>query len=189
MTPPVAVLDACVLYPAQVRSLFMYLAGADLLLPRWTDAIHEEWIRNLLDDHPDITRTKAERIRELMNAHVPDCLVVGYEAAIPTLELPDADDRHVLAAAVQCGASTLVTFNLEDFPPETLAPHNVEAVHPDEFVLRLLADHPVEVCAALARHRASLKNPPKSTEDFLVILEQGGFVRTVAALRPLSDSL
>lgn len=189
MTPPVVVLDACVLYPAQVRSLFMYLAGADLLRPRWTDAIHEEWIRNLLNDHPDITRVKADRIRELMNAHVPDCLVVGYEAVIPTLDLPDADDRHVLAAAVHSGATALVTFNLSDFPQEKLTTHNVEAVHPDEFVLRLLADHPAEVCAALARHRASLKNPPKAVEEFLAILEQGGFVRTVSALRPLADSL
>jgi hypothetical protein len=189
MTPPVVVLDACVLYPAQVRSLFMYLAGADLLRPRWTDAIHEEWIGNLLNDHPDITRTKAERIRELMNAHVPDCLVAGYEAVIPTLDLPDADDRHVLAAAIHGGATSLVTFNLADFPPEKLTPHNVEVVHPDEFVLRLLAGHTTEVCAALARHRASLKNPSKAVDEFLAILEQGGFVRTVASLRLLADSL
>ena len=70
-----------------------------------------------------------------------------------------------------------------------MTPHNVEAVHPDEFVLRLLADHPTEVCAALSRHRASLKNPPKAVAEFLAILEQGGFVRTVVALRSLADSL
>jgi hypothetical protein len=122
MKPPVVVLDACVLYPAHVRSLFMYLAGADLLRHRWTDAIHEEWIRNLLNDHPDITRVKAERIRELMNAHVPDCLVVGYETVTPTLDLPDPDDRHVLAAAIHGGATALVTFNLADFPQDKLSP-------------------------------------------------------------------
>ena len=183
MTPFVVVLDACVLYPAQVRSLFMYLAGADLLQPHWTDQIHEEWIRNLLNDHPNITREKAERIRELMDAHVPDCLIVGHEAMIPMLDLPDANDRHVLAAAIHGGATAIVTFNLADFPPEKLAPHKVDAVHPDEFVLRLLADHPAEVSAALARHRASLKNPPKGVDEFLAIQEKGGFVRTVAALR------
>ena len=108
MTPFVVVLDACVLYPAQVRSLFMYLAGADLLQPHWTDQIHEEWIRNLLNDHPNITREKAERIRELMDAHVPDCLIVGHEAMIPMLDLPDANDRHVLAAAIHGGATAIV---------------------------------------------------------------------------------
>lgn len=189
MSSPVVILDACVLYPAQVRSLFMYLAGADLFRPRWTDVIHDEWIRNLLNDHPDITRVKAERIRELMNAHVPDCLVIGYEPLIPALDLPDPDDRHVLAAAVHGGATTLVTFNLSDFPADKLSPHNVEAVHPDEFVTRLLAEHSAEVCAAAARHRASLKNPPKSVEEFLTMLEAAGFVQAVAVLRPLANSL
>jgi hypothetical protein len=62
---PTAILDACVLYPAQVRSLFMHLAAGDLYHPRWTDAIHEEWMRTLLRDRPDLTRAKAERVRDL----------------------------------------------------------------------------------------------------------------------------
>src|SRR5438128_11085266 len=99
-----ALLDACVLYPAPVRSLFMYLAMTDLFRAKWTDAIHEEWMRNVQKDYPDITRAKAERIRDLMNAHVLDCRVTGYEELIPTLTLPDPDDRHVLAAAIQAGA-------------------------------------------------------------------------------------
>jgi hypothetical protein len=44
-------------------------------------------------------------------------------------------DRHVLAAAVACGAQTIVTFNLKDFPPDALAPWSVEAQSPDEFLI------------------------------------------------------
>lgn len=189
MPTPTAILDACVLYPAQVRSLFMYLAAGGLFVPRWTEAIHEEWIRNLLNDRPDLTRPKAERIRDLMNAHVLDCLVTGYEGLVPALDLPDPDDRHVLAAAIEGGATLLVTFNLSDFPQDRLTPHNVEAIHPDEFVTRLLEQRPAEVCRAIASHRASLRNPPKSVDEFLALLVRGGFTRTVALLRAQDSSL
>ena len=51
-----------------------------------------------------------------MDEHVPDCLVTGYEPLISGLSLPDADDRHVLAAAIHVGASLIITYNLSDFP-------------------------------------------------------------------------
>lgn len=187
MAAPTAILDACVLYPAQVRSLFMHLAAGGLFHPRWTDAIHEEWMRSLLRDRPDLTRAKAERVRDLINAHVLDCLVTGYEDLIPTLALPDPDDCHVLAAAIRCGATALVTFNLSDFPQDRLTPHNVEAVHPDEFVVRLLERDTAGVCAAAARHRASLKNPPKSAEEYLAFLEKAGLKQSTATLRTMTD--
>jgi len=41
-----AILDACVLYPAPLRDFFMRLA-VKLYQPKWTDEIHEEWIRNV----------------------------------------------------------------------------------------------------------------------------------------------
>ncbi len=110
------VYDACVLYPAPLRSLLMYLAMTGLYRARWTNDIHEEWMRNVQRDYPDVTRQQAERIRDLMNAHIGDCLVTGYETLIPSLALPDPDDRHVLAAAICCEADIILTFNLKDFP-------------------------------------------------------------------------
>lgn len=88
MNPFTVLYDACVLYPAPLRSLLMYLALTDLFKARWTDAIHEEWMRNVQRDYPDITRHQAERIRDLMNAHVHDCLVTGYEDLIPHCPSP-----------------------------------------------------------------------------------------------------
>ena len=182
MSSPVVVLDACVLYPAQVRSLFMYLAGAGLFQPRWTDAIHEEWIRNLLDDHSDITRPEAERILALMNAHVPDCLVTGYEGVIPTLDLPDPDDRHVLAAAIQGGATAVVTFNLTDFPQEKLTPHTVEPVHPDEFVLGLVEESPERVARVLKKQAGALRSPPRTPRGLVELLAET-LPRSMAAIQ------
>lgn len=184
-----ALYDACVLYPAPLRDLLMHLAVTDLFRARWTDDIHEEWIRNVLETRPDLRREQLERTRDLMNAHVRDCLVTGYERLIPTLALPDPDDRHVLAAAVRASADVIVTFNLKDFPTDMLAEHGIEGQHPDDFVADLLEIDPATVCAAARRHRRSLKNPPKSVEEYLAALERQGLSRSVAELREFADRI
>lgn len=107
--------DACVLYPAPLRDLLMHVAVTDLYRAKWTDAIHDEWTRNVLENRPDLKPEQLQRTRELMNAHVRDCLVTGYETLIEAVTLPDPDDRHVLAAAIRAGADLIVTFNLGIF--------------------------------------------------------------------------
>jgi len=181
--------DACVLYPAPLRDLLMHLALADLFQARWTDAIHDEWTRNVLANRPDLTPASLGRCRELMDAHVPDCLVAGYEPLIPTLSLPDPDDRHVLAAAIHGGAGTIVTFNLGDFPASALGPFSVEAVHPDEFVVRLWDESREAVLAIARRQREGLKRPPKSAAVFLATLERCHLVETAARFRPHADEI
>jgi hypothetical protein len=187
VSPFTVLYDACVLYPAPLRSLLMYLAMTDLFRARWTEAIHEEWMRNVQKDYPDISREKAERIRDLMNAHVRDCLVTGYEDLIPALVLPDPNDRHVLAAAIRAGANVIVTANLADFPADTLRHYGIEAQHPDEFVAHLLDLAPAVVCGAAKKQRESLKNPPKTVDEYLQSLERQGLALTVAALRQFAD--
>lgn len=104
-----AIYDACVLYPAPLRDFLMWLALADLFKARWTEEIHAEWIRNILNNRSDLTLEQLTRTKNLMNTNVRDCLVTDYESLIETIELPDSDDRHVLAAAIHTKASTIVT--------------------------------------------------------------------------------
>ena len=113
---PTAIIDACVLYSAPVRDLVVRLGQTGLIQARWSDEIHEEWMRNLLNNNPRITRERLERTRSLMNGAVRDCIVTGHMHLVDSLTLPDPDDRHVLAAAIQVGAELIVTFNLADFP-------------------------------------------------------------------------
>lgn len=184
-----AVYDACVLYPAPLRDLLMHLALSDLFRAKWTNEIHDEWIRNILKARPDLKPEQLERTRALMNAHVRDCLVTNYEELIPALTLPDADDRHVLAAAIRSGADLIVTYNLKDFPDEVLAKYGIEAQHPDEFVTHLLDLAPHVVCAAVKRQRQNLKNPPKTVDELLEAFEQQSLPQTVGALRAFSELL
>lgn len=157
-----ALFDACVLYPAPWRDLLMRLALTDLFRARWTDAIHQEWMRNVLKDRPDLTRAQLERTRDLMNAHVRDCLVTDYEDLIETIELPDPDDRHVLAAAIRGRADVIITFNLTDFPAGVLGHYGIEAQHPDQFVTELLDWAPTVVYRAVKRQREALEEPAEN---------------------------
>ena len=97
--PVTAVYDANILYPAPLRDLFIRLAQAGLVAARWTDAIHGEWVRNVLKDNPQLSPERLSRTRSLMNEAVRDCLVTGYEDLIESLSLPDPDDRHGCRAA------------------------------------------------------------------------------------------
>jgi hypothetical protein len=82
---------------------------------RWTETIHDEWIRNVLKGNPQLSSERIARTRSLMNEAVRDCLVRGYEDLIDSLTLPDPDDRHILAAAIRGGAEVIVTYLLLQF--------------------------------------------------------------------------
>lgn len=175
--------DANVLYPAELRNFLMHLALIGVFRAKWSADVHEEWIRSLLANRPDLTREKLERTRQLMDKAAPDALVAGYEHLIPGLQLPDPDDRHVLAAAIRCGASVIVTCNLSDFPTTVLGEFDIEAQHPDEFILHLLDLAPGLVLEAAENHRKSLKNPPKTVGEYIDALESQGLTQTASVLR------
>ena len=183
------VYDACVLYPAPLRDLLMRLALTDLYRARWSDQIHEEWMTAVLRNRPDLPRAQLERTRSLMNAHVRDALVDGHQPLIPALELPDPDERHVLAAAIKCGADLILTFNLDDFPEQALSIYGLGACHPDLFLVDQLNLDAERVCMAIRQHRSSLKNPHKTFAEYLATLEEQGLSRFSQAVRHYAAEL
>jgi predicted nucleic acid-binding protein len=182
-----AFLDASVIYPASLRDLLMRLTLADLFQARWSNQIHEEWIRAVLRDRADITADRLQRVREAMDRHAGDAIVTGYESLIPSLILPDPDDRHVLAAAIVAGADVIVTFNLRDFPAEALDRYEIEAQHPDEFLRHVIDLAPGTFVDAVRTQHASMANPPVSMDELLELFERIGLAETVAQLRRLMD--
>jgi hypothetical protein len=101
----IAVYDANVLYPNTLRDLLIRIAQLPhLAQAKWSEDILDEMARALRKNLPGITDEKINCLRQLMNAAVRDCLVTGYEPLIPVLELPDSNDRHVLAAAIRAKA-------------------------------------------------------------------------------------
>jgi predicted nucleic acid-binding protein len=177
-----AVYDACVLYPAPLRDFLMWLALSGQFRARWSKEIHGEWKRNLLKNRPDLTVEQLNRTSELMDLAVPDACVTGYEELIAGLALPDADDRHVLATAIRCNASVIVTFNRKDFPSAALDAYGIEAQHPDEFVSNLFDLDPAAVVTAAHRQRKQLKMPPMDVSAYLHLLFRQGLIQSAEAL-------
>jgi predicted nucleic acid-binding protein len=177
-----ALFDADVLHPAGQRDLLIRLAQVGLFRGRWTVRILDEMESSVIARHPEHAG-KLTRTRDLMCAAVPDCLVIGYEDLIEALTLPDPDDRHVLAAAIRCGAQVIVTNNQRDFPQDVLDEYAIEAQTADEFLAYLVDLRPAIVAATLQRQADSLRDPPLSLEDLLSVLERSGLTRTVSQLR------
>lgn len=181
----IVVYDACVLYPASLRDLLMRLARANLFQAKWTEEILDEVFENLIADRPDLDPLKLAVTRQRMCDAVTDCLVTKYQGLVPALELPDAKDRHVLAAAIRSGAQVVVTDNIKDFPDGTLADYGIEAQTADQFVLHVMDLAPEVVVEIVKRQAADLQNPPHTPEDVLERLALNGLVCSVAKLRKL----
>ena len=175
------VYDACVLYSAPLRDLLVRLALTDLFKARWTDQIHEEWIKAVSQER-GIPRQVLERTRDLMDKHALDAKVSGYEHLIDSISLPDPDDRHVVAAAIHCRADAIITFNLKDFPEKAMQKYKLEAIHPDDFICYQIDLAPPIVCNTVKRQCKSLQNPPKTPEDFLITLQRQRLPKTASML-------
>lgn len=160
----------------------MHIGKTGLYQPKWTTQIHDEWQRNLLINRPDITPDQLKRTEMLMNKTFGDASVSGYESIIDGLNLPDQDDRHVLAAAIRSDSEVIVTYNLVDFPGGNLAEFDVEALHPDEFLSDLFDLNHALVLEAVRMQRSHLRHPPLTPDQFLQGLLQLGLPKTVTEL-------
>ena len=165
----------------------MSLATENIFRAKWTHQIHDEWTRNLLAKRPDLKPAQLERTRQLMNAHIDDCLVSDYENLIPALCLPDPDDRHVLAAAIVGRCDVIVTFNLKDFPASTIEAFGVETQDPDRFLLHQLDLAPGKFLSAVRKHRVRLKKPPMNQDEYLNKLLQQGLPQLYCSLQDYKD--
>lgn len=110
----IAVLDTNVIYPIIIRDLLFWFAYYDLYIARWSKHIFDEWKKVMVSKGVD--EKEAEKRVQKANLAFPNALVKNYASLIPTLNLPDEKDCHVLAAAIKAKAHFIVTNNLKDFP-------------------------------------------------------------------------
>ncbi|MXX44639.1 MAG: PIN domain-containing protein [Acidimicrobiia bacterium] len=178
----VVVYDANVLYPVELRDFLIRLANIGLFRAKWTDQILDETFGAIVANRPEL----AERLagtRQQMDEAVADAIVTGYEPLVSSLDLPDLDDRHVLAAAIRSHAQVIVTFNLGDFPQRQLDPYDIEAQGPDEFALNVFGLAPALVEGVIAQQASDLTNPRISFQELLTRLETRGLQKLVQSIR------
>jgi predicted nucleic acid-binding protein len=149
-----ALLDTCVLVPSRARDVLLEIASTGAYRPLWSTQILAELDRTLRfllakrgapSEEADAYLT---RLFRQMRITFPDALVTEWEELVPTIHLPDPDDRHVVAAARAGGADVIVTDNLADFPPAAL-PTSVIRQSLDDFLLDILDLHPSQVVTAV----------------------------------------
>ena len=184
----VALLDANVLFPFRKRDILLRFHHAGMFRARWTERIHEEWTLNLLEQKPHLEPSVRSQ-RHAMREYFAEAVVTGFEPLIGTLELPDADDRRVLAAAIRCGAQYIVTDNLADFPAEILGRFDIEAIDADGFLSRTFDLYPSEALGVLRALREAYSNPPFTPPEFVRDLTAKGLPTLAAQIREHQDEL
>lgn len=171
----IVVLDSSVLVPGFLSNLLLWLAQTDLFQAKWSSDIHEEWIRNRKKRY-DIEVAVSEKRRAVMDEKFPQALVTGYEELIDSLK-NEPKDRHVLAAAIKCGANAIVTTNVKHFPASELAKYNIAAVHQDDFVLDQLglsSGSSRVVATAIVAHKKSLRRSRTTWRQYLEAMARPG---------------
>lgn len=151
-TVGVAVYDATCLFSKHGRYLLLGFAVHGVVLARWSRRLLEETAASLagqlrgdaLEDFGRWIKTETDVVR--------DGLVEGYERWLDQIELPDADDRHVVAAAIESGATTIVTGNMRDFPPDQLLQLGIQAMESDDFALACIEANPTVAELVVSGH-------------------------------------
>ncbi len=180
-----ALLDACVLVPSALCDSLLRLAEAGFYRPLWSGRILEEVEDAVLRIRPELEEQRVHRRITLMTDTFEDANVLGWEGVAAGLDLPDPDDRHVLAAAITGGAQAIVTMNIKDFPATALV-DGIEARHPDEFLLDQLDLMPSRLMEVLVQQAADLRRPASDLAGVLNHLERCGVPNFVEAVRRLA---
>lgn len=173
--------DANVLYPASLRDTLVRLAMTKMFQAKWTGQILDEMVQAILRKQPEI-EDKLDRTCSLMNENVPDAIVTGYEDLIDNLELPDPNDRHVLATAIRSNSQVIVTNNLKDFPPDYLDKYDIEAQSADDFILHVMEIDVETVIRVLEEQSSDLKEPSMTRDMVLENLAQH-IPKSISAIR------
>ena len=180
--PFVILLDANVMYPFRTRDVLFTFAQQGLFRARFTEQIIDEWTGCLIRTKPDLEASVTEQAAAVCEVF-HECFVTGYEPLIEGLELPDPDDRHVLAAAIKCSAQIIVTENLKDFPSEALEEHGIEVLGADDVLANTFDLFKIESARALRTVRQRYDNPPFSQSEFLLDLTKSGLPKLAAMAR------
>lgn len=178
-----AVLDTNVIYPIAIRDLLFWFAHYDLYTPKWSENIFAEWKTVLL--RKGISEEEAYKRTQKANLAFPDALVQNYSGLVEQFNLPDVDDRHVLAAAIKANANVIVTNNLKDFPEEYLDSFGLKAKSADDFLTDIIDLNQDIAVKAFREMVLNKKNPAMDEYQVLDSLRKVGLEDTATYLHAL----
>lgn len=184
-----AVIDTNVLVGALARNVVLSLAEAGIFWPRWSKTTLDVEFERVFDRlYPQVPKLGPKQ-RENIERAFPEAKVTEDPCIIECLDLPDPDDRHVVAAAIMSKAAVIVTDNVKDFPSEALEQHEIQAVPVDEFIADCIDLGGPEAVAALKAMRERFRQPAMDAEALLTLLEERGLTETARYLAPYKSLL
>ncbi|RZU44761.1 putative nucleic acid-binding protein [Streptomyces sp. BK022] len=174
MAPRVFV-DTNVLFPFSVMDVMLALTEDSVHEIVWSERLLAEWERVIVREGRRSAESAAA-VGRAVRRFFADCEIAAesYEHLVDAMPGDDPDDRHHAAAAVASGASTLVTWNLADFPAGELAERGVRVIDPDAYLCELYGDLPDEVTDTVVGLAAEKRNPPVTTSDAVARLAKAG---------------
>ena len=180
--------DACCLAGELRRNMLLSLAEAGFYRVKWSAKVMEETARAI----EKITEGKADLTKQLdaMNLAFPEAMVEDYENLETILidnGLRDVGDAHVIAAAVMCGATVIVTDNLKHFPEALLKPYGLEAKSADDFLADCIDLDKVQAAAVLNRMRLRFKRPEYTWDAICQKVEAQGLTQSASLMQEFSD--
>ncbi len=178
-----AVLDTNIIHPVIIRDLLFWFAYKDLYSPKWSEHIFDEWKKVVIEK--GISEEEANRRIERANLAFPDAMVKNYKGLIKQLELPDEDDRHVLAAAIKTNANVIVTNNLKDFPEDYLKSFGLSVKAADDFLTDIIDLNQDQAIVAFQEMVLNKKNPKMDEFEVLKRLRNAGLDDTANYLHAL----
>lgn len=179
---PVVVFDANILFPFHVSHILTFAAARRLVVARWTAEIQEEWLEHIATKYPADLESCRRRCNA-MNRALPDAMVTGYEHRISSISFPDPDDRHVIAAALETGATGIVTRDRRHFTPAALKPFDLVPVDPDDLLVGCHERFPDDCVQAVEAARLALTRSCPSWDQYLDTLDAQGLTNFVQRLR------
>ena len=148
-------IDACVLYPTVLRQIVMGVAEAGFFEPLWSARILDEWVHAAArEGQEDVAKGEIA----VLSAKWTSAMVLVSKDTEARLRLPDPNDEHVLAAAIDGEANALMTLNLKDFPTRVLSAEGLVRRDPDGVVLEALDADAGAVVAVAERVLAAAKD-------------------------------
>lgn len=179
-----AIIDACVFFGMLKTDALMSLCTRGLFAAKWSRRIEDEWMGHLNQKLPDKQQQITNR-QEQMRLAVPDWEVCedGIATIEPSLQLPDKDDRHVLAAAIVGHADCIVTDDKRGFDEAIVNQYGIEVIDTDKFISNQLDLDEYQALAAFKAMRLRWGNPKAEPDDFCAVFEKNKLLLTAQRLK------
>jgi len=112
-------------------------------------------VSRTLQEKFGLSPKKAKYRESEIRRHFPEAWIDGYEDLISAMS-NHPKDRHVLAAAARANTKLIVTYNIKDFPPSSLAPYSISAQGPSAFLKDLYNASPSAVMQTLESQASAI---------------------------------